>query len=1263
MVERTTATNGITDTMRYLPFLLTSILVITPSISGSAEDPLFSRLPASATQIDFVHFWAPPEKHAAQLTTAFSGAGVAIGDFNGDNLPDIFVTRPTDQGQLYQNLGDFRFKNVTASSGIAIPDRPMWSTGASFADIDNDGDLDLSVCGFDCPNRIYLNNNDGTFTEVGASLGLDYSGASITMAFADIDNDGDLDAYLLTNRLIPDDLAAVPASAFSLVDGEPVVAEPYRELVKGIKKRDGTIKWVDAAQYDYLFRNDGPDSSGKVRFKNITSVSGMTGSNFGLSAVWWDYNSDGLPDLYVSNDFFGPDQLYRNNGPDAGAHFTEVVAETMPYTPWFSMGADVGDLNNDGFPDLIATDMAGSNHYRDKLGMGNMSGPNSDGWFLNFPNPPQYMRNTLFLNSNSSRFNEAAFQAGIANTDWTWTPKIADFNNDGREDIFFTNGMSRDYLNSDLRAKFLASFKGSPMEMAKSRHEFWFKQAKLDQPNRTFKNTGSAKFTDVSADWGLDHSGVGYGAATGDLDLDGDLDLVVLHFDEPLHVYENNSNGSANFLNLRLVGTRSNRFGIGARVTLESSKAPFRQSRNLTLSRGYMSSDNPVIHFGLGSQAVIEKLIIRWPSGIVQELTNLKPNQLLTVVEKGSSFVAGSNATKPLFESLSLFDGISMAEEDFDDFARQPLLPNQHSRLGPGIAFADLNEDSHPEFYLGRSKGETGRLCLNKPGFSPTAPRRLSSFPSRPFLGDSGSEDMAPLFFDADGDGDLDLYVVSGSVECEPGDPSLRDRLYLNVTEPGDPGRKPEFVKAPDDALPNLRDSGSTVVAADFDRDGDLDLFVGSRIVPGRYPESPKSRLLENQTTTKGDKTIVRFVEVTEKVAPSLLSAGLVTAAVWSDANNDGWLDLLITTEWGPVRFLENQKGQLVDSTAKSGLDKRLGWYNSIAAGDFDHDGDVDFAVGNFGLNTKYGSPSFSKPQLLYYGDFDGNGKSNIVEAKYELQPDGTKRCLPMRGLGCSSDAMPWVRKKLPTFHQFAISELQQIYPKDRLSDAKPFKVTSLESGLLINDGKGVFSFQPLPDEAQVAPVHGLVLRDFNGDSHLDLFLLHNFYTPQRETGRMSGGLSLLLHGTGDGSFKPVPSHQSGLVIPGDARSLAAVHLNNDDLVDLVATTNEGPIHAFINKSPTKGSKTLTVKIKGKDSNPNAVGAKITLKHQGKTVRSQEIYAGSGYLSQGNSTQRLTYHFPPDAENLPDTLEARWPDGASSSIPLDDLSSIELTQP
>ena len=1250
------------NAMRYLPIFLTSAGLVWNN-SQAAEDTLFSQLPASSTQIDFIHSWAPPEEHAAQLTTGFSGAGVAIGDFNNDKLPDLFVTRPTDQGQLYQNLGNMRFKNVTKSSGIALPDRPMWSTGASFVDIDNDGDLDLSVAGFDCPNRLYLNNNDGTFTEMAADMGLDYSGASIMTAFADIDNDGDLDAYLLTNRILPKDRDTIPRSALSVIDGKPKVDPKYLELVDGIRKPDGTIKWIDTGQYDYLYRNDGPDASGKVTFTDITKGSGITGNHYGLSAVWWDYNSDGLPDIYVSNDFFGQDQLFRNNGPEAETHFTEVIATAMPHTPWFSMGADAGDLNNDGFPDLIATDMAGSNHYRDKLGMGNMSGPNSDGWFLNFPNPPQYMRNTLYLNTNTTRFNEVAFQAGIANTDWTWTPKIADFDNDGREDVFFTNGMSRDFFNSDLRAKFRAENKGDRRQLQKLSNKFWLKQAKLDQPNRVFQNTGRTKFKNVSAAWGLDHKGAGYGAATGDLDLDGDLDLVVLHFDEPLHVYQNNASPSSNHLNLRLVGTKSNRFGIGARVILESDTAPFKQSRNLTLSRGYMSADNPMLHFGLGTSSTIKKLTIQWPSGIVQELANVPANQLLTVVEKGSPRAAPPAQSAALFESIPLFRGITTDEVDFDDFERQPLLPNQHSRLGPGIAFADLNKDGLPEFYLGRGAGHSGRLFRTRAGSSPAAPGRLSAIAAVPLLRDGIHEDMGSLFFDADGDGDLDLYVVSGSVECEPGDEALQDRLYLNASDPDRPSRSPKFVKAPEGALPDLRDSGSAVVAADFDRDGDLDLFVGSRIIPGRYPESPRSRLLENQSSTTDGKTKVRFVDVTEKLAPDLLTAGLVTAAVWSDANNDGWVDLLVTTEWGPVRLFENQGGRLVDATPKAGLEKRLGWYNSITAGDIDHDGDIDFLVGNFGLNTKYGSPSPSKPQLLYYGDFDGNGKSNIVEAKYELQPDGTKRCLPMRGLGCSSDAMPWVRKKLPTFHKFAISELQQIYPKDRLNKAKPFKVNSLESGVLINGGDGVFSFQPLPEQVQVAPVHGLVLRDFNGDSHLDLFLLHNFYTPQRETGRMAGGLSLLLHGTGDGAFKPVPTHQSGLVIPGDARSVAAVHLNDDDLIDLVATTNQGPVHTFINQAPKDGFKTLTVKIQGKSGNPNAVGARIMLMQDGKIIQSTEIHAGSGYLSQGNSTQHLTFHVPHESKTKPDTIEARWPDGSRSSAPLNDLWEVKLDQP
>ncbi|MCB1099061.1 MAG: VCBS repeat-containing protein [Verrucomicrobiae bacterium] len=1126
-------------------FLLSAVPVVGDELTGlplasrnaPAEDSQLFQLQSPASSgLTFVPRWNPPAKHRDQLTNAFSGCGVAVGDFDQDGLPDVFVCDQQRGGGLFWNAGNLKFTDVSRLLQ-PVPAPGTWATGATWADVDNDGWLDLYVAGFDCPNRLYMNRGGKggarKLVESAAAYGVDFSGASIVGTFADYDCDGDLDLYLVTNRLpAPESLRSEPFSLSRGPNGEPVLPEAFRQYADLIKlPGEQGYKKIDAGQYDHLFRNEGP---GKP-FTDVTAEAGMSGNFYGLSATWWDWNRDGWPDLYVANDFYGPDQLWTNNGKgaDGKVTFTDATRTSLPHTPWFSMGSDISDINNDGMLDLLATDMGGSTHYNEKMQMGNMSGPDSDAWFLNHPVPPQYMRNAFYLNTGTSRFMEVAELLSFAKTDWTWSVNFGDLDNDGREDLFVTNGMSRDWLNSDLRAQ-------SPSKDGwDTYYDFWYAQKPLNQTNRVFHNGGDLHFEERGKQWGLDANGVSFGSALADFDGDGDLDVIVNNFEAPASLYENHST-TGHQIKVALRGSSSNHFGLGATVTVKPTGSSEILTRYMTSARGFMSAPEPVLHFGLGNSDTIAELSVHWPGGAVQTFTNVKADRSLTITETSAATPEPQKtASDPWFTASNAVKGIRHTERPFDDFARQPLLPNKHSQLGPGIAFADVDGDGLQDFYLAQAAGTSGRIYFGKKATATDGPAfEVRTF--APFDQHTESEDIEPLFFDADGDSDMDLYVVSGGVEGEPGDAVFRDRLYMN-------DGKGTFTIAPEGALPAIASSGSCVAAADFDQDGDLDLYVGGRIVPGRYPETPQSQLLRNDSS--GGR--IRFTDIAKGFG--LDSTGMVTDAEWGDMNGDGWLDLVVAHDWRMVKLFTGSEGKLNEAA----MPMLTGWWNTITLADVDGNGTLDCIAGNTGLNTKYHA-SLEKPELLFYGDLDGTGKSQIVEAKFE---GGI--CLPRRGYSCSSNAMPALRRKISTFHSFASKSLEAIYTESRLEKAKRYEANTLESGIFINQGSGTFAFSPLPRLAQAFPVFGMTAHDFTGDSFIDLYLIGNSNSPQRETGNMDGGISLLLEGKRDGTFEPVSPSISGLVVPGDAKGLAITDLNGDKRLDIVVTRNDGEIVAF----------------------------------------------------------------------------------------------------
>jgi hypothetical protein len=1099
-------------------FLFVVVLITScgkqEDVYHAGPDAVFKRLDASETGIDFVNLVeTTDELDVFRYRNFYNGGGVGIGDFNNDGLPEVFLISNVGPNKLFLNKGGWKFEDISASAGIQ--GTKAWSTGVSIVDVNGDGFLDIYVSNAgdvmhgNRENELFINQGNLTFLESAAQYGLADKGFGTHAAFFDYDKDGDLDCYVLNNSY------------------KPVSSLGYRNLRK-VRDPFGGHK---------LYRNDGD------KFVDVSEAAGIFGSviGFGLGVSVSDVNRDTWPDLYISNDFYERDYLYINKGDGS---FEEMLESAMDHVSMFSMGGDIADLNNDGYPEIFSTDML----PEDKIRLKTLTAFETyDIYQLRTKNGyyHQFMRNMLHLNNRDGTFTEIGELAGVSATDWSWGALIADFNNDQNKEIFVSNGIYKDLINQDF-VEYLGS--SDQMRMAIEGREINFEEFTKKMPsqklsNFLFEQTDHLKFTNVSEEWGLAEPGFSNGAAYGDLDNDGDLDLVVNNVNHEVFIYKNQTQELTdnNYLAFKFKGHGKNVFGLGATVHAYVDSSVI--SLDNMPTRGFQSSMDYKMIMGVGDLNKIDCVTVTWPDQRIQVLRDVQTNQLHTFSSEDAKVGAQQERSgEPLLRMVEN-SPIIHEENIYNDFARDRLQYHMLSTQGPAFAKGDVNNDGLDDLFVGASVGHTSMIYLQTSGgkFIPLDPELFET--------DSTSEDVAAIFFDADGDSDLDLYVATGGSEHLEKSPAQIDRFYINE---GVRNGKPAFEKM-QDALPSRHQSGSCVRVADIDNDGDLDLFVGTRSIPSAYGMPADQVILINNGNGK-------FSDATGTIAPALLKFGMVTDAAWFDYDQNGFPDLMVVGEWMPVTIFSNDGKKLSRVEGLRGLSKSDGWWNTIKAADIDQDGDTDFVLGNLGLNSLF-RPSAEEPMVLYVNDFDKNGSVEPIfaftrgdkEYPYALRQDIIQQ-------------ISVLKKEFVFYKDYADKQVQQIFETSSLAEAHQLRFYEPYTSILINDGAKGFRLQHLPVEAQFAPVYGVEIFDVDGDNLEDIILGGNLFAVKPQVGRYDAMKGLVLQNQGNGNFKPLPAQESGLKIGGEIRHISVVRRSDQKTLIFVRNNDSAKFYRMVRR-------------------------------------------------------------------------------------------------
>jgi enediyne biosynthesis protein E4 len=1176
----------------------------------------FTRLTPQATGVTFTNRIS--EATIAMNRIMENGSGVALGDVDGDGWCDIYLTGLEESNRLYRNLGHWKFEDVTLRAGVGC--EGQFSTGAVLADVDGDGDLDLLVNGIGKGTRLFMNDGKGVFAERKDS-GLIQQGGSHSLALADADGDGDLDLYVTNYRTTTwQDRPAGETRDVKVVDGKPVV-KPADRWLAIVTKPPAGVTLIELGEVDVYYRNDGTG-----RFRAVDWGDGTFAESdgrplaepprdWGLSALFRDFTGDGFPDIYVCNDFYySRDRIWINDGHGRFRAIAPMRLRSMCET---AMAADIGDINRDGLDDLLVMDMLPRSHVQRHTRWENVwkqvvAAPVEDPAFT-----PEYPRNMLFLNRGDGTWTEIARLAGIDATGWSWSALFLDVDLDGYQDVLVTTGHGRDMMHSDVVRNVGPVPGGTDMQ---KRLRFAQQYRSLPLANLAFHNQGDLTFTEKAKEWGFDHVGVSHGFALADLDNDGDEDVVVNEYREAAGVYRNEI--GAPRLAVRLRGKGPNTEAIGARVSLAGGLV--QQSADVFAGGRYLSGDASMRSFAAGSVSADLRLEVAWRNGKVTRLTGLRANRLYEIEESGEGTAAPPGASTTVTIPLPLFEDVTdwlnnqtHIDASFDDYAQQPLLGRKLSHPGPGITWFDLNRDGWDDLIIGTGRGGAFGVFANREG------RHFELIPGPALPCDQTgvlgwmAGPKRPLLLGANSSYD-----------------DLKGKQRTPAVRSYDPrGGQVETVLAefPHDVGP--------IALGDYDADGDMDLFVGGRVIPGRYPEAASSRLYRNTGGTFAPD---------EAVNTLFDDVGLVNGAIFTDLNGDGYSDLVLACEWGPIRVFGNVRGRFVEQTKEVGLHEHTGWWQGVATGDFNGDGQMDILASNWGRNSEF-IPQPGRPVTIWAGDLDKNGTVEVIEAEWH---DERGDWAPRRNLDTIATVAPWLRGEYATSEAFGRATISEIFGQ-RLTNMVCYQAATLDSSLFIAKG-GRFERIPLPIEAQFSAAFGVGVGDFNGDGREDAFLAQNFFPVASDRSRQDAGLGLLLLGDGKGGLRPLSAAESGIRIYGEQRGCALADFDGDGRLDLAVGQNRGPTRLFRNRGAQPA---LRVRLQGPAGNVEVLGTQLaasTPEKQRGLIR--EVRSGSGYLSQDSAVALLPS--PQPVRNV----WVRWPRGKQMTVPIPEgAQEIRLT--